>query len=88
MERYNPIERLRVNEAERTFLEFGWVPRSVFQSDVELDMEVETCKDVNPIGQLIGVQIKSATCYFKKNSKGDIIYRGKLLAHYMNARLV
>lgn len=79
IKRYSSTERFGVNEVERIFLNFGWIPRTIFQTDVGIDMEVEICEDGNPTGQLIGVQIKTGSSYFKEDNLGEIIYRGKII---------
>lgn len=79
MSRFSETERIGVNEAERIFLKFGWIPRTIFQTDVGIDMEVEICEYGDPTGQLIGVQIKTGESYFKEDDFGEIVYRGKMV---------
>lgn len=74
---YTPTERLGVNKVEGVFLEIGWIPRTVYQTDVGIDMTVEVANDGNPTGQYIAVQIKTGESYFKEKSIGDVIYRGE-----------
>jgi len=73
--RNDSTERLGVVEVEKLFLQFNWIPRTVFQTDVGIDMTVEICKNGNPIGKFIGVQIKSGDSYFKEKSENTIIFR-------------
>ena len=68
--RHNSTERLGVVEVEKLFLQFNWIPRTVFQTDVGIDMTVEICENNNPIGKFIGVQIKSGESYFEEHSDG------------------
>ncbi|MBV6628297.1 MAG: DUF4365 domain-containing protein [Rivularia sp. (in: Bacteria)] len=75
MTRYSPTDRLGVNEVERIFLELGWIPRHILQTDVGIDMTVEVCQSNNPIGKFLGVQIKSGISYFSEQTKNSIIYR-------------
>ncbi len=75
MTRYNPIDRLGVNEVEKIFLEFGWIPRHILQTDIGIDMIVEVCQSNIPIGKFLGVQIKSGASYFSEQTKNSIIYR-------------
>ncbi|OXE98090.1 uncharacterized protein DUF4365 [Flavobacterium araucananum] len=76
MKRYKNTERLGVNAVEKIFLDYGWIPRDILQTDVGIDMEVEICENDEPTGQLIGVQIKSGKSYFKENRFGEITYDG------------
>jgi hypothetical protein len=75
MSRFNNTERQGVNEVERIFLAFHWIPRTILQTDVGIDMEVEICKDGNPTGKLFAVQIKSGESYFKEQDIDSIIFR-------------
>jgi hypothetical protein len=77
MTRFTKTERIGVNEVERIFLKSGWIPRTISQTDVGIDMEVEICEDGDPTGQLIAVQIKTGESYFQEDNFGKIIYRGK-----------
>ena len=77
MDRFSPTQRIGVNEVTGIFLkEFKWIPRTILESDMGIDMEVEICDNGNPTGQLVGIQIKTGESYFKENIAGDIIYRG------------
>lgn len=73
--RYSSTERLGVVEVEKLFLQFNWIPRTIFQTDVGIDMTVEICRNGNPTGQFIGVQIKSGESYFKEKSGNSIVFR-------------
>lgn len=73
--RYNATERIGVTEVEKMFLLFGWIPRTVFQTDVGIDMTVEICHQGSPTGKFIGVQIKTGESYFKEKLNNSIIFR-------------
>lgn len=75
MTRYNSTDRLGVVEVEKIFLQFNWIPRTILQTDVGIDMTVEICKNGNPIGKFIGVQIKTGVRYFKEKSGNSIVFR-------------
>jgi len=75
MTRYNSTEKIGVNSVEAVFLDFGWIPRTVFQTDVGIDMTVEICREGNPVGKFIGVQIKTGDSYFKEKTNNAIIFR-------------
>jgi len=75
MTRFNPTERIGVAEVEILFLKFNWIPRTISQTDVGVDMIVEICKNGNPIGKFIGVQVKSGKSYFKEKTENSIIFR-------------
>ena len=77
MNRFNNKERLGVNAVEKIILEANWIARSILQTDVGVDMEVEVCDNGEPTGQLIALQIKSGKSYFKEEDFKGIIYRGK-----------
>lgn len=77
MNRFNNIERLGVNAVEKIVLETNWIARSILQTDVGIDMEVEVCDNGEPTGQLIALQIKSGESYFSEEDLTGIIYRGK-----------
>lgn len=75
MNRFSPTERIGVNFVEDFFLNQGWIPRTIYQSDVGVDMEVEIASKGLPSGQLLGIQIKSGRSYFKTITNGEVIYR-------------
>lgn len=88
--RFSKIERLGVNKVEQIFLDdFEWIPRTIFQTDVGIDMNVEIAEEGMPTGQFIAVQIKSGQSFFKEEVIGDIIYRGKSehLKYWLNYSL-
>jgi len=75
--RFSNTERIGVNKVENIFLqEFDWIPRTLFQTDVGIDMTVEVSNGGVPTGQLIAIQIKSGQSYFSEESNGNVIYRG------------
>ena len=78
MIRFSETDRIGVNKIEGIFLKnFKWIPRSVFQSDVGIDMTVEVAIEGRPTGQLIAIQIKTGKSYFNEESDNNIVYRGK-----------
>lgn len=89
MNRYSATDRIGINYIENFFLKNGWIPRTILQSDVGLDMEIEIAEDGIPTGQLIGVQIKTGASYFKEVSEGNIIFRGSTthLEYWLNHTL-
>lgn len=76
MNRYSATDRIGINHVESFFLQNGWIPRTILQSDVDLDMEVEISEDGMPTGQLIGIQVKTGESYFNEFSEGNVIFRG------------
>jgi hypothetical protein len=89
MIRYSATDRIGVNLVESFFLQNGWIPRTILQSDVGLDMEVEISEDGMPTGQLLGIQIKTGKSYFNEVSDGSIIFRGSTthLEYWLNHSL-
>ncbi len=77
MQRFDNTERIGVTTIEQIFLrDFNWIPRTIFQSDVGIDMIVELTDNGVPNGRLIGVQIKSGESYFSEKDKaGNVIFR-------------
>jgi len=75
MTHYSSTERLGVNEVEKLFLEFNWIPRTISQTDVGLDMLVEICESGNAKGKFIAVQIKSGISFFNEKKGNNIVYR-------------
>ncbi|WP_428662238.1 DUF4365 domain-containing protein [Runella sp.] len=77
MPRFDNTERIGVTTVEGIFLrDFNWIPRTIFQSDVGIDMIVELTDAGVPNGRMIGVQIKSGESYFAdKDSTGNVIFR-------------
>jgi len=89
-ERFLNTERIGVSKVESIFLrEFNWIPRTLFQTDVGIDMTVEISNEGIPTGQLIAIQIKSGESYFSEESNGNIIYRGTIghLNYWLNHSL-
>ncbi|AGB71791.1 MULTISPECIES: DUF4365 domain-containing protein [Rhizobium] len=60
-----------VNAVARCFLDMGWIFRRQHESDFGIDAQVEVVGDGRPTGQLIALQIKSGSSYFRK--KGENI---------------
>jgi len=88
--RFSNTERVGVNKVENIFLqEFDWIPRTLYQTDVGIDMTVEVSNEGVPTGQLIAIQIKSGESYFSEESNGNIIYRGTIdhLNYWLNHSL-
>lgn len=76
MNRYNPTERLGVNETEKIVIQnLGWIFREQPIVDVGLDAIIEQVEDGEPTGRFIAVQIKSGSGNFYKTQKG--------LSHYV-----
>jgi hypothetical protein len=76
MSRFIETERVGVNVVERIFLsEFNWIPRTVFQTDVGIDMIVEISVGGMPTGKFLGVQIKSGESYFTEQQGNEIVFR-------------
>jgi len=75
-ERFNPTERIGVNKVEAIFLnEFRWIPRTLLQTDVGIDMHVEIVNE-NPTGKFISIQIKTGVSFFSEINSNSVIYRG------------
>lgn len=88
--RFTNTERLGVNKVESIFLkDFEWIPRTIFQSDVGIDMTVEVAENGKPIGQYLAIQIKTGESYFQEDNFGNIIFRGSLnhLDYWLNHSL-
>lgn len=76
MNRYNPTERLGVNETEKIVIQnLGWIFREQPIVDVGLDAIIEQVENGAPTGRFIAVQIKSGSGNFYKTQKG--------LSHYV-----
>jgi len=76
MNRYNPTERLGVNETEKIVIQnLGWIFREQPIVDVGLDAIIEQVENGEPTGRFIAVQIKSGSGNFYKTQKG--------LSHYV-----
>ncbi len=72
--RYNPKDRIGVNETERIFIsEFNWIFREQSIVDVGIDALVEQSENGNPTGKFIALQIKSGKGNFHI-SKNKITY--------------
>ena len=75
-ERFNPTERIGVNKVEAIFLnDFRWIPRTMLQTDVGIDMHVEIVNE-NPTGKFISIQIKTGSSYFRESTSESFVYRG------------
>lgn len=57
--------------------ELNWVFREQPVSDYGIDAHIEICNEKEPVGKLIGVQIKAGTSYFKEDMGEYIVFRGK-----------
>ncbi|UFH32957.1 DUF4365 domain-containing protein [Chryseobacterium sp. C-71] len=76
MNRYNPTERIGVNETEKIVIQnLGWIFREQPIVDVGLDAIIEQIENGEPTGKFIAVQIKSGSGNFYKTEKG--------LSHYV-----
>lgn len=77
MTQFSNTERIGVNKIESIILsDFKWIPRTILQSDVGIDMEVEIVENNKATGQLFVLQIKTGESYFKEEKNGNIIFRG------------
>ncbi|MCA6068106.1 DUF4365 domain-containing protein [Chryseobacterium sp. RG1] len=75
MNRYNPTERLGVNETEKIVIQnLGWIFREQPIVDVGLDAIIEQVENDEPTGKFIAVQIKSGSGNFYKTQKGLSYY--------------
>lgn len=82
MTQFSNTERIGVNKIESIILsDFNWIPRTILQSDVGIDMEVEIVEDNKATGQLFVLQIKTGESYFQEENEGNIIFRGDI-KHY------
>lgn len=78
MTKFSPIERIGVSKIETIFLkEFEWIPRTILETDVGIDMTVEIAEKGEPLGELFAVQIKTGESYFSEENNDKIIFRGK-----------
>lgn len=76
MSRYNPTERIGVNETEKIVIQnLGWIFREQPIVDVGLDAIIEIVENDEPTGKFIAVQIKTGSGNFYKTEKG--------LSHYV-----
>ena len=80
--KFNPVERLGVNAVERIVtLVLKWIWREQSVLDFGIDGHIEiVAEDGEPTGQLIAVQVKSGTSYFRGG--------GDNLAYYVDERHV
>jgi hypothetical protein len=62
-----------VNAVEAIFLGMGWLFRRQLESDFGIDAHVEPVSSAGPTGQLIALQIKAGTSFFRKRGD-DYIY--------------
>lgn len=78
MARYDPIERLGVNEVERiTINEMGWIFREQPIVDMGIDAHLERVQEGNPDGKLLALQIKTGPGHFNETEK-SYTYYGKI----------
>lgn len=81
MNRYNPTERIGVNETERIVIEkIGWIFREQTIVDVGIDAIIEKVENGEPTGKFIAVQIKSGSGNFLKTERGISYYVSNI--HY------
>jgi hypothetical protein len=67
---YSPVERQGINAVERRVLAWEWIFREQPISDFGVDAEIEICDAGVPLGQLIKLQIKAGSSWFR--SRGPI----------------
>lgn len=66
-----------VNAVEAIFLSMKWLFRRQLDSDFGIDAQAEVViEEVNPTGQLVAIQIKSGSSYFRTRGE-DYVFRGK-----------
>jgi hypothetical protein len=79
MSRYDPTERLGVNEVERiTLNELGWIFREQPIEDMGIDAHLERVQEGKPDGKLLALQIKTGASHFREKEK-SYIYYGKII---------
>jgi hypothetical protein len=66
--------QLGVNAVEAIILSMGWKFRRQLESDFGVDAQIEIVEDGKPTGQLIGLQIKCGSSYFKKRGNNYVFY--------------
>lgn len=75
MNRYNPTERIGVNETEKIVIKnLRWIFREQPIVDVGLDAIIEIVENSEPTGKFIAVQIKSGSGNFYKTNKSLFYY--------------
>jgi hypothetical protein len=78
MSKFSPTERIGVSKIETIFLrDFKWIPRTIHETDVGIDMTVEISENGEPSGELFAVQIKTGKSYFTEENNNKIVFRGK-----------
>ena len=83
MNRYNPTERIGVNETEKIVIQnLGWIFREQPIVDVGLDAIIELVENSEPTGKFIAVQIKSGAGNFYKTEKGLSYYVSNIHYNY------
>lgn len=83
MSRYNPTERLGVNETEKIVIQnLGWIFREQPIVDVGLDAIIEQVENGEPTGKFIAVQIKCGSGNFYKTEKGLSYYATNIHYNY------
>ncbi|MCU7616962.1 DUF4365 domain-containing protein [Chryseobacterium sp. PBS4-4] len=83
MNRYNPTERIGVNETEKIVIQnLGWIFREQPIVDVGLYAIIEQVENGEPTGKFIAVQIKSGSGNFYKTDKGLSHYVTNIHYHY------
>lgn len=80
---------LGVNAVQKLFLQMKWAFRQQSVSDYGIDAHVEVMSDGVPTGQLIGLQIKSGSSYFRHKRGEKYVYYGeeRHLAYWLNHSL-
>jgi hypothetical protein len=67
--------QIGVNAVEAIFLEMKWLFRRQLESDVGIDAHVEAVSGNRPTGQLIALQIKCGTSFFRSERDNHYLYR-------------
>jgi Domain of unknown function (DUF4365) len=71
---FDPTERQGVNAVDKIFTDAGWIFRPQLTADFGVDAQVELTKSGRPSGQLLAIQIKSGTSYFRAAKNGVAFY--------------
>lgn len=83
MSRYNPTERIGVNETEKIVIRnLKWIFREQPIVDVGLDAIIEIVENGEPTGKFIAVQIKSGSGNFYQTDKGLTYYVANIHYNY------
>jgi hypothetical protein len=68
-------DRLGLHKLGEFFAEVGWLFREQPTDDYGIDAQVEIADGHDPLGALIGIQIKSGSSYFREQTNDTIVFR-------------